>query len=408
MRSHLAALALVAACAPAAANQDTNSTSRRAEPQSVILISIDGFRYDYLQRGVTPTLDSLARNGVRAEWMTPSFPSKTFPNHYTVVTGLTPDHHGIVANNMWDEELGRFSLSLREAVQDARWWGGEPIWVTAEKQGRRAASFFWPGSEAPIGGVLATHWMEYDDNFPFAARVDSVLTWLDQPVESRPAIATLYYSIVDHAGHTYGPDSPQVDTALAIVDTMLNRLANGLHRRGLADVVNLIVLSDHGMTPTSRDRLIALDDYIDLDDVNVVDWTPVGAVDVKEGRLDAVYAALRDAHPNLKVYRKGEVPTRFRFGTHPRVTDLVLIADDGWSITTRDRFATFRPGGTHGYDAELPSMRALFVASGPAFKRGAVVPAFGNIHVYELMAHITGLKPAPNDGSLDSVRVMLR
>lgn len=407
MRSHLAALVLVAACAPAAVNPNVTSTARAGSP-AVILISIDGFRYDYLQRGVTPTLDSLARNGVRAEWMTPSFPSKTFPNHYTIVTGLTPDHHGIVANTMWDDELGRFTLSLREAVQDARWWGGEPIWVTAVQQGRRAASFFWPGSEAPIKGVWASHWMPYDDNFPFAARVDSVLAWLDQPAELRPVVATLYYSIVDHAGHTYGPDAPQVDTALAVVDTMLARLSAGLHRRGLADEVNLIVLSDHGMTPTSRDRLIALDDYIDMDDVTVVDWTPVGAVDARPGRLDAVYAALVDAHPNLKVYRKGELPARYRFGTHPRVTDLVLIADDGWSITTRDRFATFRAGGTHGYDAELPSMRTLFVASGPAFRNGLVVPSFSNIHVYELMTHILSLKPAPNDGSLDSVKVMLK
>jgi HSP20 family molecular chaperone IbpA len=150
-------------------------------------VSLDGFRADYLQRGRTPTLDSLARAGVRAEWMTPSFPTKTFPNHYTLVTGLVPDHHGIVANNMWDDALGRFSMSIRDAVRDARWWGGEPVWVTAEKQGRPAAAMFWPGSEAPIGGVYATHWMSFDDGFSRAARVDSVLTWLDVPVWSAGA-----------------------------------------------------------------------------------------------------------------------------------------------------------------------------------------------------------------------------
>lgn len=407
MRLVLAAfLGLGAACAPTPGPEFTSPTAATAS--TVVLISIDGFRADYLRRGVTPTLDSITRAGVRAEWMSPSFPSKTFPNHYTIVTGLIPDHHGIVANSMWDDDLGRFTMSMRDAVGDARWWGGEPIWVTAEKQGRRAAAFFWPGSEAPIGGVWATHWMPYDDNYPFAARVDSVLAWLDRPAAERPVFATLYYSIVDHAGHNYGPDAPQVDSALAVVDTMLTRFATGLASRGLAEHVNVIVVSDHGMSATSRDRLIALDDYVSMDDVTVVDWSPVGAVNAKPGRLDAVYAALRDAHPNLHVYHKANVPPRYRFGTHARVTDLVLIADDGWSITTRDRFETFRAGGTHGYDATLPSMRALFVASGPAFKNDLVVPSFSNIHVYELMTHILDLKPAPNDGSLDSVRVMLK
>lgn len=395
---------LAAACAPAATPGPVAPTDRT----SVILVSLDGFHPDYLRRGLTPTLDSLARAGVRAEWMTPSFPTKTFPNHYTLVTGLVPDHHGIVANSMWDDTLGRFTMSTRDAVRDARWWGGEPIWVTAEKQGRRAAPFFWPGSEAPIGGMRPTHWVPFVDSFPRGARVDSVLTWLDVPASVRPGFVSLYYSDVDHAGHNAGPASAQVDSALMVVDQMLARLTAGLRDRGLAQSVNIIVVSDHGMSATSRERLIALDDYIALDDVTVVDWTPVGAVTPKPGKTDMVYRALRGAHPHLQVYRKAEVPTRFRFGSHPRVTDLVLVADDGWTITSRDRFATFRPGGTHGYDQALPSMRALFVASGPAFRHGAVVGPFSNIHVYELMTHVLGLRPAPNDGSLDSVRTVLR
>jgi predicted AlkP superfamily pyrophosphatase or phosphodiesterase len=256
--------------------------------------------------------------------------------------------------------------------------------------------------------VYATHWLPFDDDFPREARVDSVLTWLDVAPSQRPAFLSLYYSDVDHAGHDSGPGTPAVDSALVVVDQMLGRLAGGLHARGLADQVNIIVVSDHGMSATSRERLIVLDDYIALDDVNVVDWTPVGAVTPKPGRLEAVYRALRDAHPHLHVYRKADVPPRHRFGSHPRVTDLVLIADDGWTITSRARVATFRPGGAHGYDQELASMRALFVASGPAFRTGGVVPPFSNIHVYELMAHVLGLRAAPNDGSLDSVRAVLR
>jgi predicted AlkP superfamily pyrophosphatase or phosphodiesterase len=404
MRRFLVLLLIVVACAPATTSRPAGSESR----QSVILVSLDGFHPDYLRRGRTPTLDSLARAGVRAEWMTPSFPSKTFPNHYTLVTGLLPDHHGIVANSMWDDALGRFTMSTRDAVRDARWWGGEPIWVTAEKQGRVAAPFFWPGSEAEIGGIRPTHWVPFVDSFPRAARVDSVLRWLDVPSARRPAFVTLYYSDVDHAGHNNHPDSPQVDSALAVVDQMLARLTTGLRARGLADAVNIIVVSDHGMSATSPDRLIVLNDYIALEDVTVVDWSPVGAITPKPGKSDAVYRALHGAHPHLHVYRKGEVPARYRFGTHPRVTELVLIADDGWVITSRDRVATFRPGGTHGYDQTLPSMRALFIASGPSIRRGVVVPGFSNIHVYELMTHILRLRPAPNDGDLDSVRAVLR
>lgn len=384
------------------------TTPRATERPIVVLVSLDGFHPDYLERGLTPHLDSLARTGVRAQWMTPSFPTKTFPNHYTIVTGLVPDRHGIVANNMWDAELGRFTMAIRSAVQDARWWGGEPIWVTAERAGLRTAPMFWPGSEAPIGGALPAVSLRYDGDLPLAARVDSVLTWLAAPDSLRPRFLTLYASDVDHWGHQLGPDAPETDSALVRVDAMIGRLGAGLAARGLSDVVNVIVVSDHGMSPTSPERLIALDDYISLDDVNVVDWSPVGAVSPKAGKLDTVFAALRDAHPHLHVYRKGEVPARYRFGTHPRVTDLVLIADDGWTITTRDRFASFRAGGTHGYDQTLPSMRALFLAAGPSFRRGVVVAPFSNIHVYALMADILGIVPAPNDGTLDSVRVMLR
>lgn len=377
-------------------------------PSVVILVSLDGFHPDYLARGVTPSLDSLARVGVRAEWMTPSFPTKTFPNHYTLVTGLLPDHHGIVANNMWDDTLGRFTMARRDAVQDARWWGGEPLWVTAERQGIRTAPMFWPGSEAPIGGAMPAIWMRYDGDVPLATRVDSLLAWLTLPDSLRPRFLTLYASDVDHWGHQRGPAAPEVDSALARVDSMIGRLGAGLAARGMSGQVNVIVVSDHGMSATSPERLIALDDYVTMDDLTVVDWTPVGAVTPKPGKLDAVYAALRGAHPHLHVYRRGEVPGQYRFGTHPRVTDLVLIADDGWTITTRDRFASFRAGGTHGYDQTLPSMRAVFLAAGPAFRQGATVPAFSNIHVYALMADILGVRPAPNDGSRDSVRVMLR
>lgn len=374
----------------------------------MVLVSLDGFRWDYLDRAVAPNLQRLAMRGVRAQWMTASFPTKTFPNHYTMVTGLHPGNHGIVANNIRDSLLGSFRLSDTVAQRDARWWGGEPIWRTAQRQGKRAASYYWPGSEAAIGGAHPWRWMPFDDDAPNAPRVDSVLTWLSLPKGQAPSVVTLYYSDVDHAGHTFGPEAPQTDSAIARVDSMIGRLMDGLAARGLSESVNVIVVSDHGMIETPKERVIVLDDYINLDDVDVVDWTPVGAVSPKPGKEAAVYAALVKAHPQLKVYRKGEVPARFHFNTHPRITSLVLVAEPGWSITSKSRAATWRGGASHGWDPEARGMGALFVAAGPAFRQGVAVAPFRNIHLYELMAHLIGVKPAPNDGSLDSVRTLLR
>ncbi len=396
-------LAALVACAPRA-YEAPQATTRPA----IILVSIDGFRPDYLGRGNSPTLDSIANAGVRAEWMEPSFPTKTFPNHYTIVTGLRPDHHGIVANNVRDAELGRFSMGNRDAVRDARWWGGEPIWTTVARAGGLAAPIFWPGSEAPIGGALPAIWEAFDGDLPLDDRVDNLLVLLDRPEASRLSLLTLYTDVVDHAGHTFGPTSPELADAVRVADAMVARLADGLHARGLADRVNLILVSDHGMSSTSPDRLIVLDELIDLNDIVVHDWGPVGQYQPVEGKSEAVYQALHDRHPALAVYRREALPARLAFGSHPRVPEIVAIAADGWRITTRQQVADFRPGGDHGYDNALPSMRALFLASGPGFRQGSVVPAFSNVHVYPLMAHLLGLRPAPNDGSLDSVRVMLR
>lgn len=410
MRNHIvrpAALLLLAACSTA--SRPGTGASPAASDQAIVLVSLDGFRADYLDRPVAKNLQRLARGGVRAEWMTPSFPTKTFPNHYTIVTGLYPEHHGIVANSIRDSLLGSFTMADSVAVRDARWWGGEPIWVTAEQQGKRAANFFWPGSEAAIGGVRATIWKRFVDTFPNAARVDSVLTWLSRPRGTAPSLVTLYFSDVDHAGHTYGPDASETDAAIARVDSMIGRLLDGLTARNLARRVNVIVVADHGMQRTPSDQLIVIDDYISLDDVDVIDWTPVGAIAPKPGKLEAVYARLKRAHPHLQVYRKGEVPARFHFNNNPRITPLVLVADEGWSITRRGRVESWSAtSASHGWDNTLPSMRALFVAGGPAFRRGQVVPSFQNIHVYDLMCAILGLAPAPNDGSPDSTRAMLR
>lgn len=407
MKRPLAVLLLLTACSGTAPTPGPAPVVRSGD-RAVVLVSLDAFRWDYLDRPGAKNLRALAARGVRAERMIPSFPSLTFPNHYTLVTGLYPEHHGIVSNTMRDSVLGSFRISDSIAVTDARWWGGEPIWVTAVRQGRRAGAVFWPGSEAAIGGVRPTRWMKFNDSFSNSARVDSVLTWLTLPASQAMSLVTLYYSDVDHAGHDAGPATPAVDSAIALVDSMVGLLVKGIEARGLSGRVNLIVVADHGMTPLAPERSIFLEDYIAMDDVDVVDWGSMGALRPKPGKLEEVYAKLQHANPHVAVYRKADVPARFHYNSNPRITPLVLIAEDGWTITTHARFAARPPrGGAHGYDNQLISMGAMFVAAGPAFKSGLVVKPFQNVHVYDLICNLLGLKPAPNDGAMDSTRAML-
>jgi predicted AlkP superfamily pyrophosphatase or phosphodiesterase len=398
----LAVLAVLLACAPGP-----------APAPRLVLVSIDGFRWDYLNRPEAVRLRELATRGVRAERMIQVFPTKTFATHYSMVTGLHPGEHGILANNIWDDEIGeRFSLSNRAMVTDSRWWGGEPIWVTAERQGRRTATLFWPGSEAAIQGVRPTRWLPYDEAMPNDRRVRMALDWLSLPPDSAPAFVTLYFSHVDGAGHTFGPGAPEASAAIAEADSLIGMLVDGLAERELSDRVNVIVVSDHGMADLSRDRVIFLDEYLTMSRVRVVDWSPVLALIPSLGYEEEAYRRLKDAHPNLQVYRKGEIPARFHYNDHRRVTPIVALVDEGWTITTRPQFEARDPnrppGATHGWDPELPSMGALFVAAGPAFAEGAVLPRVRAIDLYALMTTILGLTPAPNSGSLDSVRAVLR
>jgi predicted AlkP superfamily pyrophosphatase or phosphodiesterase len=404
----LAALACVSAATACAARHPAGPAEDAR--QSVVLISLDGFRWDYINRPEAKNLRALAAHGVRAERLVPSFPSLTFPNHYTIVTGLYPEHHGIVSNAMVDPVLGRFASGDNPAVRDARWWGGEPIWVTAERQHERAAPYAWPGAEAPIGGVRPTWWEKYDVNASRADRVRKVLSLLALPADSAPRFITEYFSEVDHQGHVAGPDSPQLDTAIAQLDSAVGAIVDGITRLGLWNRVDLIVLADHGMAAMSMSRFIVLDDYVSLDSLEIIEGGPVEEIVPKPGHERYVYDHLHGANPHLAVYRKGELPARFHYNDNPRITPIVAIADEGWATTTRSRLlAKVGPfGGNHGYDNQLLSMGALFVASGPAFKSGVVVPPFQNIHVYDLIAHLLGLRPAPNDGSLDSTRVLLK
>ena len=376
----------------------------------VLLVSIDGFRADYLDAGLVPNLSRIASEGVRAQWMNPSYPSLTFPNHYSIVTGLRPDRHGIVHNRMHDEALGDFSLSNRQAVGDGRWWGGEPIWITAQKAGLRSATMFWPGSEAAISGVRPTQWRPFDKAVSSDARVDQVLAWLDEPPSMRPAIITLYFDVVDTAAHHDGPDSPQARAALAEVDAALGRLRAGLVARGLLDGVDLVIVSDHGMAKVAPGNVVALEDMVTMAEAKVVSAGQVVGIAPNPGFEAAVEAKLLGAHERYDCWRKGELPARWHYGTHPRIPPIVCQLHEGWDALPREYIAG-RPDharGSHGYDPALPSMRALFVARGPAFRQGVEIPAFDNVDVYPLLARLLGVAPGSNDGDIAPLLPALR
>ncbi len=388
-------------------------------PPALVLISIDGFRYDYLDRAdvEVPALRALAAEGVQAERLVPVYPTKTFPNHYSLVTGLTAEHHGIVANTMRDpDRLGpdgepaTFSLSDRDAVADGRWWGGEPIWVTAENQGLTAATAFWPGSEAEIGGVRPSYWLPYDGDLAYADRVAQALDWLSLPPAERPGLVTLYFEGVDTAGHRFGPGAPETAAAIEEVDAAIGMLVDGLRQRGLLATTDVVVVSDHGMAAVSPERRVLLDDAIDLDAVDEVTWgEPVG-IWPGDADPDSLVARI-DRLPHLRAYRKEALPARLHYADNRRIPPVLVLADEGWTATSQafvERNPDRPSGGTHGYDNRVASMHGVFLARGPRFRPTTTTGPIQTVDVYDILARALGLDPAPTDGDPEAADRVLR
>ncbi len=378
-----------------------------ASRHAVLLVSIDGLPADVPGSGRMPALDAIAREGTRADWVNPSYPTLTFPNHYTLVTGLRPDRHGIVHNNMRDAALGRF-VSKDASARDGRWWGGEPIWATLQRQGGIAATMFWPGSDAEIAGQRPRYWKSFDRGLPVQARVDQVLAWLDLPAAQRPQLLTLYLEHYDAASHADGMHSSLAMQALASIDAGLARLRDGLRSRGLADRVDLIVLSDHGMTDVRGGDVRYLDDRVPADAIQIDGAGQIAFVAARPGREAEVERALLGRHDHYQCWRKGELPARWHFGGHPRIPPIVCQADDGWRVWMRHWPGQPALKGEHGFAPEDPGMRAAFVAAGPSFRAGTRLPAFDNVNVYPLLAHLLGIVPAPNEGDIAPLRPALR
>ncbi len=386
-----------------------NGFQSGGDRQYVVMVSLDAFRWDYDSIYGTPVLDEIAVNGVMAEHLIPSFPTKTFPNHYSIATGLYPDHHGLINNTFYAADLGGkvYRIGDRNMVSNGDFYGGEPIWVTARKQGVKSASFFWVGTEAPIQGMHPDYWKVYDHDVPFGDRVDTVLTWLSLPPDRRPHLVTLYYEEPDAVSHTYGPISPETGAMVHSLDSLMGVLRAGIARLPHARKVNLIVLSDHGMTEVDDIRYNYIYDTLPERMVKrIFGGSPVWAVEPVAGKRDSVLMLL-NMQKGMQAWAREELPEHWHYGTHPRIPEIVLVADPGWTAGTRPQPGRYSRGD-HGYDNHCPDMHSIFYAEGPAFKKGFRTDTLYNVDIYNLLTQILKLQPAPNDGDAGRIAPLLR
>ncbi|KAH8732925.1 alkaline-phosphatase-like protein [Phaeosphaeriaceae sp. PMI808] len=407
-----------------AAAMVSNGTSLFAP--TTILISLDGFRADFLYRNITPTLNQFIQEGISPKYMLPSFPSVTFPNHYTMATGMYTEAHGIVGNTFWDPKLEKeFYYTDPDRSQQPFWWGGEPVWVTAERQDVRAAVHMWPGSEAHIKNQGIAYVDKYNGSEVLPQKTHRILDLLDLPGSKdvgakadapRPQLIAAYVPNVDSDGHNYGPNSTQVQQSIANADAMIGGILKGLHERNLTNIVNVVVVSDHGMATTDVSRMIQLEDLIDPAELSHIDGWPLYGLRPKNPLdLHRLYNQIKERtedNPNVEVYLRDEnMPERYHFSKNERIAPLWIIPRAGWAIVHKDEFdveegkkkgEVYHPRGLHGYDHEHPLMRAIFVARGPAFPHapGSRMDPFQNIELYNIICDSISIKPAPNNGTL--------
>jgi alkaline phosphatase D len=374
----------------------------------VVMLSMDGFRWDYTDKFPTPNFDKIEALGVKAKSLQPCFPSKTFPNHYAMATGLYPDHNGIVMNSFYAPDLDAYySIKDRDAVENPAFYKGEPIWVTAEKQGIISASCFWVGSEAPVMGIQPTYWKKYDHKLPFTQRIDTVIYWLKLPIEKRPRLITWYLDQPDGKGHQLGPDNPKLGKTIIYLDSLLGVFMQEVENLPNSGQINIIVTSDHGMCATSSTRWVNLSDYLDKDWFKVIEGgNPNYNFFAKPDTYENILEALQKI-PHVQAWEREKVPERLHYGSSPREGDFVLVADSGYVVSWKDAPAPFT-GGAHGYDNINTDMHAIFYAYGPAFKKAYIQPTFGNVDLYPLICEILHLNPAKTDGNLENVRDMLK
>ena len=393
---------LLAACA----------SCQSAGDNYTIIISLDGNRWDYPQYYNTEFFDSLATVGVSAR-MEPSFPASTFPNHYTLATGLVPDHHGLVNNSFWDP--GReysYSMSDPACRYDPYYYGGEPIWITAQRQGVKTGNVYWVGSDIPIKGEYPTYYRNWDEepHWNFEERVDEIVRLMSLPENERPRLVMGYFDEPDHTGHVYGPISPETKEMVEHMDSLMHGLYLRLKALPHGDRINFIVLSDHGMEDISPERFISWHHEIPEGWAENVKGTSPTSIFVKEGYVDSLYNRLSRVE-HLSVWKHGEVPASLNYGTSDRLGDLIVAPDLGWQFAS----SPSKNNGAHGYSPKEPDMMIMFRAVGPDFKEGYEAPftegeqsAFRNVDIYPLLCKLLGIKPAATDGNLERIVNILK
>ncbi|XP_068688913.1 ectonucleotide pyrophosphatase/phosphodiesterase family member 5-like [Montipora foliosa] len=389
----------------------TNEKIALTQP-TLIIISYDGFRWDYMDKVPTPNLDLIVQNGVKAKHIKNAFVTKTFPNHFTLVTGLYEESHGLVGNTFFDPVFDEtFYIDKTSNYLDSKWWKGEPIWITNQKAWKKSAVVFWPGSEVQIEGNYPTHYRKYNKSLPFEKRVDFVISMLN--LDDPPSFLAAYFHEPDHAGHLFGPDSPEVENVIRRMDNVTGYLLENLRNLGLWNQVNLIITSDHGMSSINNSQVIVLEKYLPSSWYTLVlsPRRPQHVFDTffhiipKEGMLNQVYQKLKGI-PHLNTYLKDDIPEEFHYKHNRRVMPIFIVADDHWIIT--QTMAHLNSCGNHGYSNKYSDMHPFFIAHGPAFKENYIAEPFENVHIYPLMCHILGIDPAPNNGSLKAVEQLLK
>ncbi|XP_077018087.1 ectonucleotide pyrophosphatase/phosphodiesterase family member 5 isoform X2 [Tamandua tetradactyla] len=377
--------------------------SLHSDHQKVLLVSFDGFRWDYLYRVPTPHFHYVMKYGVHVKQVTNIFITKTYPNHYTLVTGLFAENHGIVANDMFDPMLNKsFSLDNLNIYDSEFWEDAVPIWITNQRAGHTSGAAMWPGADVKIHKSFPTHYMPYNESVPFEDRVAKIIEWFTskEPIN----LGLLYWEDPDDMGHHLGPDSPLMGPVISDIDNKLGYLIKMLKRARLWNTLNLIITSDHGMTQCSKERVIELDQYLDKDHYILIDQSPVAAILPKEGKFDEVYKALVHAHPNLTVYKKEDIPERWHYKYNHRIQPIIAVADEGWYILQNksDDFLC-----NHGYDNALAEMHPIFLAHGPAFRKNFTKEAMNSTDLYPLLCHLLNITAMPNNGSLKNVQDLL-
>lgn len=378
----------------------------------VILISVDAFRWDYSDRNITPNIESLVQNGVKAQSLKPVFPSKTFPNHISIITGMYPEHHGIIFNEFYNRFTGAYYKTW-DSVQviESQWYKGEAFWETARQQGIVTASYFWPGSDINLDFRRPDYYYHYVHKKPYIERVKGVIDWLKLPYAKRPHFITMYFDLTDGVGHDFGPDSPQIDTAIASIDSTLGDLLTSLNDINMSDSVNIILVSDHGMTYTSGDRIINIEEMLNGYEVDYSNSGPVMMIQPKQNELEEVYSLLKKNENHYKVYKKKEIPAYYHFSDNPLISDILLVADLGWSVIRNKDLKWYKPGtigGNHGYDNNTLDMQGTFIACGPQFKKGYKTGMINNIDIYPLLCKIFNIVPNHNiDGQLERIEFIL-